>query len=156
MRKQQEPLIEAITQSGRPLLGPLIRQAFRWYQDSVTAGLVARGERTLTITQFEIFARVDEDGITIAELARRMGITRQSAHQAVGELVRADLLRVDRDPSSVRNKLVRPTPHAMARLRIVGEVLLDVEEKLAAQLGAGKVEELRQILASEWGAPPEN
>lgn len=144
---------ETLLDSGEPLLGPLIRGAFRWYQDAVQERLALRGEEPLSLTQFELFARIDRDGTTIAELARRMGITRQSAHQAVRELARTGLVRVEPDPSSARSRLARPTARAAERIRVVREVLREIEDQLAARLGTRTVAQLRQILDADWGTP---
>jgi DNA-binding MarR family transcriptional regulator len=139
--------------SGTPLLGPLVRDAYRWYQDAVRDRLARRDEPALSLNQFEFFARIDWDGTTISELARRMNITRQAAHQTLGELVRTGLVQVAPDPSSARSKLVRPTPHAADRIRVVREVLVEIEGQLAARLGRRKLDQLRDILDTDWGHP---
>jgi DNA-binding MarR family transcriptional regulator len=149
---EQGTAFETLVQDG-PLLGPLVRQAYRWYREGVQARLALRVEPALSMGQFEIFAQVEWDGTTIAELARRLGTTRQSAHQAVRELVQADLLEVGPDPSSGRSKLVRPTVRAGDRLRAAHEVLVELEGELAKRLGLDRVEQLREILGSDWGRP---
>ena len=133
--------------SGKPLIAPLLREALRWFNDAVAAGC---DEVPLSLTQLDIFARLDVEGTTIAELARRCGIARQSAHQAVGDLVRAGLLRVDPDPSSARNKLVRPTTEGLRRLRLATAAMAGAEAELAARIGAAQVEALRAVLDLDW------
>lgn len=136
--------------SDKPLIAPLLRQAYRWFSEAVVAGIAARDVAPLSLTQIDIFAKLDVEGTTIAELARRSGIARQSAHQAVGELVKAGLLRVDPDPTSARNKLVKPTVEGMARLRLAQSVMADVERELIERVGADNVERLRGLLDIDW------
>ncbi|HEX4226082.1 MAG TPA: MarR family winged helix-turn-helix transcriptional regulator [Pseudonocardiaceae bacterium] len=136
----------------KPLIAPLLRQAYRWFSDAVAAAIAARGVEPLSLTQIDLFAKLDVGGTTIAELARRSGIARQSAHQAVGELVKAGLLRVDPDPTSARNKLVRPTSAGTARLRLAKASMAEVEQELVARIGERAVEQLRTLLDLDWPA----
>lgn len=148
--ERTRPAPETFDGSDTPLIAPLLRQAYRWFSDAVAAGIAERHGQPLSLTQIDIFAKLDVDGTTIAELARRSGIARQSAHQAVGELVKAGLLRVDPDPSSARNKLVRPTTAGLAALRLARTVMADVENELAARIGADNVARLRALLDVDW------
>lgn len=56
----------AMTYDGKPLLGPLLRQAFRWFADATIADLEAKGMPPLSITQMDIFTKLDPGGITIS------------------------------------------------------------------------------------------
>ncbi|WP_326565889.1 MarR family transcriptional regulator [Amycolatopsis rhabdoformis] len=147
---RRRSLAETRASGEGPLLGPLARRITRWFEDGVLAELAARGEERLTMTQIDIVAKLDAEGITIAELGRRAGVARQSAHQAVGELTRAGLVRVDPDPASARNKLVRPTEAGLARLEVAREVLEDLERKLGDRIGARRLEQLREALDLDW------
>ncbi|GAA1973478.1 hypothetical protein GCM10009754_55470 [Amycolatopsis minnesotensis] len=142
-----------MTHHGKPLLGPLLRQAFRWFADATIADLAAKGMPPLSITQMDIFTKLDPGGVTISELARRSGIARQSAHQAVRELVKAGVLRIEPDPSSTRSKLVLPTEAGLERLRVARRSLAEAEEWLADRLGDSVVEQLRAALDADWGPP---
>ncbi|WP_254125260.1 MarR family winged helix-turn-helix transcriptional regulator [Amycolatopsis sp. CA-230715] len=143
----------AMTYDGKPLLGPLLRQAFRWFADATIADLEAKGMPPLSITQMDIFTKLDPGGITISELARRSGVARQSAHQAVGELVKAGVLRIEPDPSSTRSKLVLPTEAGLERLRIARRTLAEAERRLVDRLGEDVVDQLRAALDADWGPP---
>lgn len=140
-----------LADQGKPLLGMLIKQANRWFADATIAGLEEQGLPPLSITQIEIFAKLDPGGITISELARRSGVARQSAHQAVGELVKAGVLRTEPDPSSTRSKLVMPTEAGLTRLRIARRTLAEAEQRLVDRLGEDVVEQLRAALDADWG-----
>jgi DNA-binding MarR family transcriptional regulator len=148
--ERTRPALDTFDGGDTPLIAPLLRQAYRWFSESVATGIAAHGGAPLSLTQIDIFAKLDVQGTTIAELARRSGIARQSAHQAVGELVKAGLLRVDPDPSSARNKLVRPTTAGVARLRLARTVMADVENQLAGRIGAENVARLRALLDMDW------
>lgn len=145
---------ELRTPDGAALIGPLVRHAYRWFQEGVVAALAGRAEDPrLTFSQIELFSYLDRDGTTIAELARRVHVARQSAHQTVGELVRTGIVEVVPHPESARSRLVRPTRRGLARMLAAQAALIDLEEDLVGRLGAERVDLLREILAADWGPP---
>ncbi|MEB3966081.1 MarR family transcriptional regulator, partial [Streptomyces kunmingensis] len=101
-------------------LPQLLGEARRWFEEGMLAALESEGVAPVTPPQVQLFAALDEDGTTVAELARRMGVTRQTVHQAVHALVGAGLLEQIPDPSSARQRLIRRTAegrHAHERAR---------------------------------------
>jgi DNA-binding MarR family transcriptional regulator len=153
MSPDRSPLTDSLSGTDGPLLGPLVRDAFRWYQDAIAAYLKAHGEPTLSLAQFEVFGHIAPEGTSVSELARRLGIARQSAHQAVRELAAAGLVTVGPHPELARRTLVRPTPEAAARLGRVRTALVEIERRLDARLGPGALERLRALLDADWGDP---
>ncbi|MFI7382483.1 MarR family winged helix-turn-helix transcriptional regulator [Streptomyces sp. NPDC049813] len=145
-----------MTRSGRDL-PQLLGEARRWFEDGMLAALEAEGVPAVTPPQVQLFAALDEDGTTVAELARRTGVTRQTVHQAVHFLVAAGLLEQVPDPSSARQRLIRRTPaglHAHDRAR---RALGRLEAELADRVGQGAVAALRAALESPeapWSEPP--
>ncbi|MGW1817455.1 MarR family winged helix-turn-helix transcriptional regulator [Streptomyces sp. NPDC002125] len=136
-----------------PNMPQLLSEAKRWFDDALHAGMRAAGEEPVTAAQAAVFATLDPGGTSISELARRMGVTRQTTHQAVHSLIGLGLMEQTDDPSSARSRIVRTTPegaraHARAQL-----MLTELEAVLAERIGpqAGL---LREILARPWGEPP--
>ncbi|HEY3683416.1 MAG TPA: MarR family transcriptional regulator [Streptosporangiaceae bacterium] len=153
MSPDKSRLSASLSGPGEVLLGPLVRDAFRWYQDAVVAYLKAHGQPALSLAQFEVFGHIDREGTSVSELARRLRIARQSAHQTVRELAAAGLVTVGPHPEFARRTLVRPTPEATARLERVRAGLAGIERQLAERLGSGRVEQLRSLLGADWGDP---
>lgn len=87
-------------QSTRRNLPQLLGEARRWFEEGLLAALEAAGATPVSTTQAQLFAVLDDQGTTVSELARRMGVTRQTAHQAVHGLVATGLLERVRDPAS--------------------------------------------------------
>jgi DNA-binding MarR family transcriptional regulator len=132
----------------------LLGNARRWFDDALTAAMRGTGERPVSPTQFGLFAVLDDEGTTVSELARRMGVTRQTVHQAVHGLVDAGLLEQAPDPGSARQRLIRRTPEGERVHRRALLVLERLERTLAERIGADAVEALRSALEAPWGAPP--
>ncbi|NSC24732.1 winged helix-turn-helix transcriptional regulator [Streptomyces albus subsp. chlorinus] len=140
--------------AGRRNLPQLLGEARRWFEEALLAALAATGARPVSPAQAQLFAVLGEEGATVAELARRMGVTRQTAHQAVHGLVDAGLLERVPDPASARQRLIRRTPegervHGQAQ-RVLGEL----EDRLAERIGPARVAALREALEAPWGPPP--
>lgn len=135
-------------------LPQLLGDARRWFEDALLATLEEAGEIHVSPTQAGLFAVLDEEGTTVSELARRMGVTRQTAHQAVHGLVAAGLLEQVPDPSSGRRRLIRRTAEGERTHREAELVLRRLEEALAERIGPEATRALRVALEAPWGSPP--
>ncbi|MGZ0237224.1 MarR family transcriptional regulator [Streptomyces sp. CPS1] len=82
---------------------------------ATTCGWAWRRPRWSGGAQASVVALFDEEGTTVSELARRMGVTRRTVHQAVREL--AEMGRLDQlpDPASARRRPIRGTGEGEGR-----------------------------------------
>lgn len=125
-------------------LALLLLRASRWFDRRVVDGLEHRGWPRLTGAQTLAFAHLDDDGTPPAELARRLGTTRQATADLVAVLVRLDLLEVVDDPARARGRLVRLTGRGRD-LAADARDLLDRDER---DLPPREVAALRRALTS--------
>lgn len=132
----------------------LLVQAKRWFEDALLAGMQAAGERPVTAAQAGVFATLDDEGTSISELARRIGVTRQTAHQAVHSLIGMGLLEQVPDPASGRSSLIRTTDEGARVHRRALATIAVIESVLAERIGTTAVTALREALAEPWGEPP--
>ncbi|CAM5265249.1 hypothetical protein STENM36S_07247 [Streptomyces tendae] len=135
-------------------LPQLLGDARRWFDEALLAALDEAGASHVSLTQLGLFSVLDEDGTTVSELARRMGVTRQTAHQAVHGLVHLGLLEQAPDPASARRRLIRRTPKGRRAHRQANLVLERLEEALAERIGRDTVAALRAALEAPWGPAP--
>lgn len=142
-----------MTGTGRDL-PQLLDDARRWFEEALLTALEEAGETPVSPTQLRLFAVLDEQGTTVSELARRMGVTRQTAHQAAHGLVAEGLLEQLPDPDSGRRRLIRRTAAGERAHRRARLVLDRLEEELAGRIGRGTTEALRAALETPWGEPP--
>ncbi|MFJ4879467.1 MarR family winged helix-turn-helix transcriptional regulator [Streptomyces sp. NPDC088745] len=131
----------------------LFSDARRWFEEGLLAALEEAGVVPVSPTQVQLFAVLDEDGTTVSELARRMSVTRQTAHQAVHGLIAAGLLEQLPDPESARRRLVRRTAEGERTHRQAEDVLTRLEGVLADRIGAEAVAAMRASLELDWGSP---
>ncbi|MFD7015328.1 MarR family winged helix-turn-helix transcriptional regulator [Streptomyces sp. NPDC059928] len=140
--------------STRRNLPQLLAGARRWFEEGLLAALEADGAAPVSPTKAQLFAVLDDEGTTVSELARRMGVTRQTAHQAVHGLVAAGLLEQAPDPASARQRLIRRTGEGERVHRQAGLLLERLEEQLAERIGREAVDALRAALEAPWSQPP--
>ncbi|MFI0975706.1 MarR family winged helix-turn-helix transcriptional regulator [Streptomyces sp. NPDC021093] len=132
----------------------LLGDARRWFEEGLLVALEEAGVAPVSPAQLQLFAVLDENGTTVSELARRMGVTRQTAHQAVHGLIAAGLLEQLPDPASARQRLVRRTEEGERTHRRAEAVLARLEDRLAERIGRDAVGALRTALEMPWGRPP--
>lgn len=126
-----------------------------WLDDALLARLARDGWPVLTRSQAQVFAHLDRDGTSISELARRLGVTRQSAHALVEGLVELGVVELRPDPGDRRLRLVALTSEGRRLVRRADRHLRDLEDELARRIGAGRVRSLRRALVADPGPPPQ-
>ncbi|GAA2615215.1 hypothetical protein GCM10010399_52690 [Dactylosporangium fulvum] len=100
----------------------------------------------LTVRQFGLLTQLDlEPELTMSELARQLGVTRQSLHEMVGELETAGYLR--RAPGATgRTRRLALTPRATRLLAGVRDPLRKVEDDFLRGLTPAEAATLRRLL----------
>lgn len=124
-------------------LALLLLRASRWFDRQLLEGLAGQGWPRLSPAQSLVFAHLPPDGIPPAELARRLGTSRQATQDLVAGLVRHELLALTPNPARRGSRLVTLTPN--------GEALTSAAQRLLAHLerslGSERVQTLRTLLA---------
>ena len=123
-------------------LALLLLRASRWFDRQLLAGLADRGWPTLSPAQSLVFAYLNPSGTTPAELARRLGQSRQATQQLVQGLLAHDLLTLVPNPVRRGGLLIRLTNRGRALTEDARQLLQILEE----QLGAAPAEALRTHL----------
>ena len=133
-----------------PLLA-LLQRGVRWFSDELLERLAAAGVDTITPAHAAVLAYLDQrSSMSIAELARRAGVTRQTMHRAVTQLVDEGLLTSTPGTGFPRSSLIELTAAGCQRRDIASGILRDLEHELASRLGTAAVAELRENLTRAW------
>ncbi|MGV9757739.1 MarR family winged helix-turn-helix transcriptional regulator [Streptomyces tricolor] len=135
-------------------LPQLLSEARRWFEDALFASMEAAGEQPVTTAQASVFALLDTEGTTVSELARRIGVTRQTVHQAVHGLIGIGLLEQVPDPESARRRLIRTTAEGQRVHERAQATIKVIESVLTERIGPAPARALRDALTSDWGEPP--
>ena len=123
-------------------LALLLLRASRWFDRQLLAGLQQRGWPALSPAQSLVFAHLDAEGVPPAELARRLGQTRQATSELVRGLVAHELLVLEPNPGRRGGRLVVLTARGQALVRDARHLLAELE----SAVGHDRVRALRHLL----------
>lgn len=114
----------------------------RWFDSACLAELERRGWPRLSPAQSLLFAHLGDASTAPAELARRLGQSRQAVHGLVAGLCRLGLLEVADDPDRRGGRRVRLTDSGVRLVRDAYAVLMQLE----AEIGSRSISPLRPRL----------
>ncbi|NGY04265.1 MarR family winged helix-turn-helix transcriptional regulator [Solimonas terrae] len=128
--------------------------AFYWMDEGLQNHLRAAGMPGLSRTQSLIMTNV-ADGVTRpAELARRLGISRQAVQQLLADMQQRGLLDLADDPADARAKIIRYSSRGVQIGEITVRALEHLDDEIERRLGSKALGDLRRILLErDWGEP---
>lgn len=143
-----------MTQRQPGVLMAQLLNRFMWFDGALQKSLDARGHggvrRLESMTMVYVHAGVRRP----SELARLLGVTRQSMNTALRELEEKRLVYMAPDPEDARCKLVTFAPEGAGMRAEALEIVRSLEAELEARLGVRTVESLARIVSTEWGEAP--
>ena len=109
-----------------------------------------RGKIKLSSSERFLLMRIYGRQTTVAELAKGVDITRQAIHKCIKSLRAKGLLEMETRENNRRDKYVYMTALGEQCYRENMSMKQEVEETIAAAIGAENVERLRQLLQKPW------
>ncbi len=134
-------------------LSQLLLRRSEWFADEIMRAIRASSLPQITPAQSRLLARMGGQSASMAELGRRLTISRQAVHKTVNELVRQGILEVHTDPERGNAKLVSYTHRGKVINRAGAEIIARAERKLAGRIGEEAVEQLKRLLSQDWDEP---
>jgi DNA-binding MarR family transcriptional regulator len=133
-KPDRKPLIALVDRANRALQADMVRAAHR------------RGHTHIKPAHNAVFSTLQAEGSRASDMAARAGITRQSMGEIVREMVSLGVLEMKQDPDDRRAKLVTYTEAGLAFARDGFRHIVDVEDRIVAELGADDYETARRVL----------
>lgn len=131
-----------------PNLGILLRRPFQAIVDAVDDALVASGHGVIRPSHGNVFQFVDPDGTSVAELARRAQMTKQSMAELVTHLENHGYVERAPDPRDRRSKLVRLTESGWDVVAIAMTAIDDLSATWRVRLGERRFQALQETLTA--------
>jgi DNA-binding MarR family transcriptional regulator len=126
---------------------------FRWFFEGMVDSLPGAGLAHLPPIQCRVRSRVDRSGVRTAELANRLRVSRQAAHEQVWKLRRRGLVELRPDPTNRSAKLVVLTGLGGDTARQLRYVLQGMEELLSHRIGEEGLGIPARALELDRGSP---
>ncbi len=136
------------------LLMAQLLNRFIWFDGALQKSLDARGHGGVRRLESMCMVYVHAGVRQPTELARLLGVTRQSVNTALRELEEKGLIFLEPDPEDARCKQVRFAPEGAAMRAEALEIVLALEAELEERLGAKAVGDLARIVCADWGEAP--
>jgi DNA-binding MarR family transcriptional regulator len=114
----------------------------------LSSGDVLAGEEGLTSARWQVLGAIALAGraLTVPQIARRMGLTRQSVHVTVRRLVRDGLVELARNEDHRRSRLVHLTERGHATYSAVDRRQSAWVNRLAEGISRGDLETAARVL----------
>lgn len=106
-------------------------------------------------SQLRVVDMVPAEGITVTDLADRVGMTKQGIGQFVGQLVDEGYLTTEINPEDRRVRVVRRTSLGEQASRQLGRVLANLETRWAQRIGTRNYRAFRAVLDQLADLPPD-
>ncbi|MET0839820.1 MAG: MarR family transcriptional regulator [Marmoricola sp.] len=120
------------------LMGLLFRE--------VSTTMAAEEWGGLRQSHFRVISSVPPEGISVTELAERVGMTKQGCGQFVTTLVGSGHLKVEQDRTDRRVRRVRRTPKGNRTIVSVTDRILAIEDDWASRVGERRYRTFRRVL----------
>jgi DNA-binding MarR family transcriptional regulator len=137
----------ARTQTGQALT-QLILSTFRANGLLLGAGDLLSAQEGLTSARWQVLGAIAlaERPLTVPQIARRMGLTRQSVHATVARLVGEGLLKLAPNRDHRRSALVGLTEQGLAKYRAIDVRQMAWANRLARGIGRSDIETAVRVL----------
>jgi DNA-binding MarR family transcriptional regulator len=140
-REQRTPEGETATE--------VVLATFRANGLLLAAGDLLAAEEGLTSARWQVLGAIAlaERPLTVPQIARRMGLTRQSVHATVKRLVRDRLVELAANADHRRSQLVRLTEAGRAKYAAIDARQVSWVNRLAGGIGRTELETTGRVLA---------
>ncbi|MFO1196467.1 MAG: MarR family transcriptional regulator [Burkholderiaceae bacterium] len=133
-----------------PNLKQLLLDRNDWFAREIMRSVQRSEFAFITPAHSRLLALMGGKPMSMAELARRLAISRQAVHKTVTELARRGILDVRDDPQRGNSKLVVYTEKGRQVNRAGAAIIERLEERVARRIGADGVAALKTLLSREW------
>ena len=126
----------------------LLLGAFRSLIGDLHAELARRGHDLARPVHGFALQAIGPDSVTVSELGRRLGVSKQAAGKTVTSLEDAGYVTRSRHPSDARAWELTRTPRGTEMLMLSAEIFDHLRERWIAQLGPRRLHALETDLAT--------
>lgn len=136
------------------LILPLL-QGFFWFDDGLQAYLQAHGWTEVTRPESMVMTNVVVGVQKPSQIARNLGVSRQSVHATINQMVAKGIVELADDPEDGRAKIVVLSETGLQMREDANQAMAQMVAELRRRIGSRNVDNLIGAFAADWGQPPE-
>jgi DNA-binding MarR family transcriptional regulator len=111
---------------------------------------LASSYKALTDAEARILAVLRGEELTISEIARRLGVSRQAVHKIISNLIKRKLLKLEQIEGSSRDKRIIFTQAGEEMKKEAAKTLQELEKEVEIAIGSRNFQLLKSLLRKEW------
>jgi len=127
-------------------LKALLRKSLEWIESEQALLLEESPYKAASPAEVKLFAALGGKSKSIADLSRRLAVSRQAAHQTVKKLSARGLVVLEHAENNRRDKIVKITEEGMQARKLTAKHFRQIEAKMSKNIGKKNLESLRQLL----------
>lgn len=129
-------------------IGRLLNNSVRRFEKRILQLMEEAGQGGYTLSHISVTRNLDLEGTRATELARRVAISKQSIGELIAQLEARGLIARRPDPADRRAKIICFTDCGFAWFEAFRNALEQAESEMAAELGEGMLDQIKQGLAT--------
>lgn len=129
------------------LIGALLIIPSTILTQRVQEGLIAAGFGDLRLAHFPVFQRLAPEGSRVTELAKQVGIAKQSMGYLIDYLEQHGYVERLPDPTDGRAQLVRRTQRGWEVNRLSAQLVWEIQHEWTQLLGEERMKHLQSLLS---------
>lgn len=128
----------------------LISEKHALLRKKVIETWISRGEESISDTETYVLALIERENMTVSQIGRTIGISRQGAHKCVKGLIERGYIQLE-DPNSIhRDKKLLLTEKGTRFCKETLALKKEFEEEIKNSLGEEKFKILKDSLNKKW------
>lgn len=111
---------------------------------------IKNGEEEITDTESYMIAIIQRERTTVAQIAKKTGISRQGAHKCAKGLMERGYIEIENQQKNSRDKFLMITEKGKYFLRETLHIKQSIEEEIINSIGRDKFNILKDIFSNSW------
>ena len=111
---------------------------------------VKNGEEEITDTESYMIAIIQKERTTVAQIAKKIGISRQGAHKCAKGLIERGYIKIENNQINSRDKFLSVTDKGKYFLNETLHIKRDIENEIINSIGKEKFDMIKDIFSCSW------
>lgn len=130
----------------------LLFERFCWFDSALQAQMRGHGSPEISRPQSMVMLCIASGTTRPADVARRVGVSRQAIYATINQLVDKELIYLTDDPDDRRQKQLAMTDYGQRAREDAQKSLAELGDILVERIGMDQLEAMLAALRADWGS----